>query len=375
MTSQKLYETLQLIVNLDESFELQTSLTQIKDNLTSLTAQPAGTQFQTSLASALSQFSGGANQLKNTITPSQILTIEELGGAEFFDPSIAEKVRSSIERNAMTPSVARDFVKDIASRRADYLQTVNTTLGGLTNLLSADKPMENAAPGEAAFTIPRTLFDNRLGMFAKELNFINLMVEHMSEAESGEIQPVELEYLSSSIPTVAICAGIGLLKLLASVINSFLDAWKKVEEIRELRERLKAVGVSGSAADELTDRITTTIEEVVEESTGLTLSTYTKDGGRRNELKNALKIDFQRLFGQIERGLIVEIRMHESANADKSNAAEVQAIADLTKQFIFPIVAVEPLLLTSNEILEGDVSRKTLTTKKTTTQKKSTKTK
>jgi hypothetical protein len=113
----------------------------------------------------------------------------------------------------------------------------------------------------------------------------------------------------------------------------------------------------------------------VEESTGLTLSTYTKDGGRRNELKNALKIDFQRLFGQIERGLIVEIRMHESANADKSNAAEVQAIADLTKQFIFPIVAVEPLLLTSNEILEGDVSRKTLTTKKTTTQKKSTKTK
>jgi hypothetical protein len=138
---------------------------------------------------------------------------------------------------------------------------------------------------------------------------------------------------------------------------------------------LKAVGVSGSAADELTDRITTTIEEVVEESTGLTLSTYTKDGGRRNELKNALKIDFQRLFGQIERGLIVEIRMHESANADKSNAAEVQAIADLTKQFIFPIVAVEPLLLTSNEILEGDVSRKTLTTKKTTTQKKSTKTK
>ncbi len=366
MTSQKLLEALQLMVGLDAKLKLQTSLNQIRENLTNLAGQPATAQFQTSLATALSTFTAGASQLQKEITPSQFGTIAELGGAEFFDPSIAEKIRDSIEHNAMTPTVARDFVQDISSRRTAFLQTVNTTLDGLRNLISNKGPEPDVAPGDAAFTIPRELFDNQLGKFAKELNFISLMLEHVSEASTGEIQMVELEYLSSSVPIIAVGAGLGMLKLLAMVVNSFLDSWKKVEEIREIRERLKAVGASGAADEELADRITTTVDEVVAESTKLILSNHKKDSARRNELENALKMDLHRLFGQIERGLVVEIQIHESAKADKSNAAELEAIAGLAEGLVFPVAAKEPLLLTSNEILEGDVSSKKATTTKST---------
>jgi hypothetical protein len=198
------------------------------------------------------------------------------------------------------------------------------------------------------------------------------MTERMSEAVSGEIQPVKLEYLASSIPVVAIGADLGLLTLLAKVIYSFLDAWKKVEEIREIRQRLKAVGASGAASEEMDQRIISTVEEVVEESTKLVLSTYQKDGARRNELENGLKIDLRRLFGQIERGLTVEIRTHEpeDEDADQPDARESAALADLAKSLVFPVAAKVPMLLTSNEILEGEVSSKKVTTSTRTSTKK-----
>jgi hypothetical protein len=369
MTSEKLYEVLQLMVDLDAKLQLQPSLNLIRDNLANLASQQATPQIQSNLASGISAFSAGVSQLRSEITPSQFGTIAELGGEEFFAPSIANTVREQIERNAMTPSVASAFVGDIAKRRTAYLQTVNVTLSGLNSLLSAQPPEADLAPGEAAFTIPRELFENKLGKLAKELSFISLMMEHMSEAATGEIQPVELEYLASSIPVVAVAAELGLLTLLANVINSFLDAWKKVEEIREIRERLKAVGVSGAASKEMDERIITTVEEVVEESTKLTLSTYKGDGSRRNELENGLKVDLRRLFGQIERGLTVEIRTNEPVNGDESNARELSALADLAKNLVFPVAAKMPMLLTSSEILEGEVSSKKVTTTRTSAKK------
>jgi len=366
MTSQKLLEALQLMVNLDDRLSLQSSLNQIRDNLAELVGQPATPQFQTGLAAGMSEFSAGIGHLRNEITPSQFGTIAELGGKEFFDPSLADKVRGQIERNAMTPRVASDFVNDISERRTAFLQTVNTTLNGLRSLHSAEPPEANLAPGEAAFTIPRALFDNLLGKFSKELSFISLMMEHLGEAATGAIQPVELEYLASSFPVVAIGADLGLLTLLAKVIGSFLDAWKKVEEIREIRDRLKAVGASGAACEEMDERIVTTVEEVVEESTRLALSSYPDDNGRRNELENGLKMDLHRLFGQIERGLTVEIRTNEPTKADPSTVAESAALADLAKGLVFPVAAKMPMLLSSSEILEGEVSSKKVTTTRTT---------
>ena len=375
MTSQKLYEALQLMVDLDAKLRLQASLNQIKENLTNLVGNPATAQYQTNLASALATFSAGAKQLRTEISPSQFGTIAELGGAEFFDPSIEDKIRDSIERNAITPSVASSFVADIATRREAFLQTVRATLEGLKNLLSAERPEADLAPGAAAFIIPRDLFENQLGKFAKELSFISQMMKDMNEALPGETKPVELEYLSSSIPTVAIAAGLPLLKLLATVIGLFLSTWKTVEEIRELRERLTKVGVSGAAAEELTETITTKVEEVVEESTSLAIQTYAGDAARRNELENALRMDMRRLFGQIELGLNVEIRTNEPAKADPDHAADIAAIAGLTQGFVFPVAAKEPLLLTSSEILEGEVSsKKVTTTTRTTIRRGSTRT-
>jgi hypothetical protein len=365
LSSEKLYEALKLMVDLDQKLGLQTSLAQIRDTLNQLVNSPAAPQHQNTLASAISTFSAGAERLPQEIGATQWSAIEELGGAEFFEPSIAEKVRGAIERNAMTPSVARDTIQDITTRRAEFLQTVSSTLEGITNLVSAGETRKKVPPAEAAFAIPRELFDNRVGLFAVELKFINQLVEHLSEAVTGEVQPVQLEGLSSSNPTVAIVAGLGVLKLLGSVINSFLEAWQKVQRIRGLREELKDVGITTGAVEELTERIETTVEEVVEESTRLNLIDYNKDGGRRNELDSFLKHDLRRLFGQIERGLTVEIRTH-SESAEPSDLEELKAIAEIGRNLRFAGVAKEPMLLEAGEVLEGEISRVKSATKRST---------
>ncbi len=368
MTTDKLQEILSLMVDVDDELRLQTSLAQIRDNLSNLTNSPSAPQFQTALAAALSTFKKGADRLAAEIRPAQGSAIAELGGAEFFDPVIEERVRTAVERNAMTPSVARDYITDLATRRAAFLKTVETTLAGLAALKTVDTSSEPLPPGEAAFTIPRNLFANSLGSFAKELIFLNQMLEHMSEASTGELQSVELEGLSSSTPTVAVAAGLGLLKLLGTVINSFLDAWEKVQKARGLREQLKEVGVSKLAAEELTDQITTMVEQVVEESTTLCLVGYNKDTGRRNELENALRVDLGRLFGQIELGLTVEIKTHETVDASESDMVNKKAINELSHKMQFPAISKEAILLSAGEVLEGDIARIKVTTTKKTTQ-------
>jgi hypothetical protein len=91
--------------------------------------------------------------------------IEAMGGAEFFDPSIAETVKESVQKNAMTPSVARDFVQELAARRAAFLTTVRNAWQNLEKLKITASAL---TPGSAdlALLIPPNIFANELAQFA-----------------------------------------------------------------------------------------------------------------------------------------------------------------------------------------------------------------
>jgi hypothetical protein len=373
MTSQKLYEILRFIDQLDERLDLQPELESVKTSLSNLVSQPAQPQYQSSLATALNGFSQAAAQLGESITPSQHKLIEAMGGGEFFDPLIAEKVKVSVQTNAMTPSVARDFVQELSKRRAAFLSTVRSALENLRALKITASALE---PGSAdlSFLIPRDIFDNQLSQFAKELTFISRLLQSFSEALTGEAEQVELEQLSSSTPTVALVASVPVIGALAFVVNKFLEAWEKIEKIRRIRAEVAEMGLKGAAIDEFTERIATTVEEVVEEATEVVLVKYSGLPERKNELANAIRQDTRRLFGQIERGLTVEFRAEPQENGNDKEQKALKDISDLARVMHFPEIAQEPMLLKGGEILEGEIqavklSKKT-TTHKTTTFKK-----
>lgn len=370
MTAQKLYGTLKFLDALDNKLGLQASLEAIRDALTSLVGAPAQPTHQSALASAMAAFDAAAARLRDSITPSQAAAIADMGGDEFFDPAIAEKVKLSIQSNAMTPSVAKDFVLDLASRRATFLGVVRSAIQGLERLNVRESAL---APGTAdlAFLIPRDLFENHLDEFAKELKFIDRLIRDLSEALTGQPQPVELQELSSSIPTIAVGAGLIVIDKLATIVNKFLDAWKKLEEIRDIRARLKKVGRTGTnIEEELNEEITTIVEEVVEESTSVVLVDFKGELTRRNELQTAIKQDTKRLFGQIERGLTIEFRAVPDPNADEEEKKALGNVSMVSRDMQFPEVTNEPLLLASGEVLEGEIHGMKTTSKTSKTTRK-----
>jgi hypothetical protein len=370
MTSEKLYGILKLVDTLDSKLELQENLEAINSALTNLVNSPAEPQYQAQLANALAAFEAAAPALQNSISQSQAAVIKAMGGEEFFDPAIFDKVKTAVQTNAMTPAVARDLVKDLVSRRSRFLATVRAAMQNLEKLNVRESGLKTGS-ADLAFLIPREIFENQLGPFAKELTFINRLVEHFSEAITGEPQPAELEQLSSSVPTVALLAALPVILAIGEVVNKFLDAWAKIEKIRKMRTELSEMGLSGVALDQMTERVTMTIDQVVEESTQLVIAKYTGESGRRAELENAIRTDTLRLFGQIERGLTVEIRVNTDENNGGSGDEDQKAlasIANLAKELKFPEPAKQPMLLKSGEVLEGEFV--TLhQTKKTTTMK------
>src|SRR5690349_19022297 len=118
MTTGKLYALLSLLEGVEKRLKIQATLDAIVVALTNLTNQPAVPQHQSALASSIAGLEAAAPRLRDEITPSQAADVKAMGGEDFFEPSLAEKVKSSVQTNAMTPSVARDYVQNVTSKRA-----------------------------------------------------------------------------------------------------------------------------------------------------------------------------------------------------------------------------------------------------------------
>jgi hypothetical protein len=304
----------------------------------------------------LASLKNAVSELPNSITPSQLSLLAEMGGEEYFEFEIADKIQDSVEKNAMTPAVARDFVSKLAARRSEFLATITQTRDGLQELGAKDNPL-NPGSADASFIIPRDLFKNELGVFAKELKFLDQLVRDIGEAVTGKVEPVQLETLSSSVPTVAIAANAGIVYVIAKIVDKFLESWERIERIRKARAELADLGIRKSALQELTDQIKTTVNEVVDESVQLALEKYDHDLGRKNELEIALKQDMKRLFGQIERGLTIQFRVEAKDNADENEEKVFASLKQISCKLQFPKVTNEPILLTNGEILDDDADQ------------------
>ena len=354
MNVEKFYETLESAIELDRELKIQSVLEAIRDALSNIASSPAQPQYQSALASSLSTLREAASALSNSATPLLLESLAEMGGKEFFDPSLAIKIQDSIEKNAMTPSVARDFVTTLAANRAQFIDTMKSTREGLQKL-GVHSPGLGAGNADAHFLIPRELFKNELGEFAKELIVINKLVRDVCEAVTGSAEPVQLEALSSSIPTVAIMAEAGVVLILAEIVDKFLTSWERIERIRKVRAELADLAVRKSGLDDLTDEIKRTVANAVTESVNLALEKYPGDHGRKNELATSLQQDTKRLFGQIERGLTIQFNVAPKEDASEEEKIVLNSLGQIRQKLQFPAIASEPILLTDGEVL-GDPS-------------------
>jgi hypothetical protein len=264
MTVERFLEVLNLVDDVETDLEIQSVLEGIAANLSNLVNSPGQPAQQNALATNLTKLRETISELDTRLDPSALEALSSMGGGKFFSPHLASNISDSVSGNAMTPTVARDFVQGLATDRKAFLESVEEARRSLKSLQVSASTLE---PGSAdvSFLIPRELFKNELESFSKELRFISKLFADYSEALTNSRDNVQLQTLSSSVPTVVLVAALPVLSYLGDVVNKFLDAWKKVEEIREVRARVAALGIKGAAYNEFTKEITSTIERVVDE--------------------------------------------------------------------------------------------------------------
>jgi hypothetical protein len=164
MTAQKLLELLKFRDELDKKLRLQPNLETVKQSLDNLVGSPASPPYQAALASAQENLSNSAMALGELLTPSRAAARKEIGGTEFIDPDVTDRVKDSVQKNAMTPSVAKDFVERLVNARAAFLETVRNGRRNLETLnIQEAKPSEDLP--DVAFLIPREPSQNHLGVW------------------------------------------------------------------------------------------------------------------------------------------------------------------------------------------------------------------
>jgi hypothetical protein len=178
MNVRTLAATLQFLTELDTDLAVQSKLQAVLTSLENIVQSPAHPQHQPSLATALRAFDEAVAAMTERISPAVRALIKELEGEKFFDAGMASDVRQAVIINAMTPAVARDFVRTLSAEREAYLGVVNSTNQGIRRLGIKDEALPTGS-AEIAFLIPRGIFGNELGTFAKELGFLNRLITHI----------------------------------------------------------------------------------------------------------------------------------------------------------------------------------------------------
>jgi hypothetical protein len=376
MTSEKLLQTIKFLVDIDQLNTLQPTLDAIGSTLASLASAPAQPTYQESLAKQLDTLDSSVASMALELTPARVNAIEKIGAGGFFNPHIADEVRRAVSQNAMTPTVARDVVQRLASRRSSYITNLETTLQGLMEL-GIKETSPSAGTADLSFIVPRDLFDNDLGRLSAELRFINRLLRHYGEAITGETYIVRLEELSSSDPTIAVLATLELAEHIASTVSKLIELWKTISKWLDARNNLVELDLEGEALNQITEKATKRIESVIEETVEETITTTKYRGPRKNELRNALLIDTRVLYGQLERGLVVEVRAQPPTSPTEDETKSFNNINELNKIMVFPSRNPHPLFLPSaipedlvndDSVIEQTVVEKKRRTKTTTTE-------
>jgi len=241
MTASRLLETLKFLTEVEKTLKIQTRLEQLASAFDGLVSSSTPAS-QSTLAAAMTDTENAFAQLQELMTPMRWSALDEIGVKQSFDLSIPHLIRESFAVNGMTPTVTQTLARNSATQRAASLASLNATLAGLQQLGVAPKGL---GPGEAEVTIvlPKQIFDGQLGKMAKELDFLNRLLRHVSEAVTGQVEPIIVEEISSSEPTFALLGTIGLILAVGKIINTYLDAATKAVKLRALVVESRNAGV------------------------------------------------------------------------------------------------------------------------------------
>jgi hypothetical protein len=285
---------------------------------------------QQNLASAISAMYQALTESKaDVFSPTWRQILHEIGGDELVGEKLKNEIEGSLARNQLTPAVAYQELTALLKRLEEFRDALQQAFSAFTQLKIGNERLE---PGkcEIGVLIPRQAVENSLPKFAEELEELTFILNTFSEVATNQTAELKITTISSSDLLVYLDPGNATFAAcLAVALERVVALYKQMLEIRKLHGELETKGVPSKIAEDLDKYANEVVGlgiqklsvEIVDE-----FYTTNKDGGRKNELKNAVHISLNKIANRIDKGFYIEVRCEPPDPAAEATEDEIKAI-------------------------------------------------
>ena len=351
MNASRLRELVDLLLNLENEFQIQNKLNELSSNLASIVQQPQQPQFQNQFANTLTALTTAEISLREKIEPAQISLLNEIGASKFFVGDLTSKIKDWMHENPHTPAVTQTNLNNFNTERQNYLNNI-TRLRDSLDAIGVKASSLEPGGAEIGFLLPRSLFDNNFEELIDELAEIDFILRAFSELATGSVELMEVRQISTTDPIFFLAMGYVTITMIAQAVTWALDTWERVQKIRKLR--LEASNSQMFSEKEIDSIFGKKCQEIVEKAVTDkldTLSAYIKsETGRKMEQIEHLKKVLYSLLARIERGMIVQVRYLKPPESVQEEGKppdipkEFKELKEITPRLIFPVMEGKPIL-------------------------------
>lgn len=325
----------------------------VRDNLQNQVSQPQQPVYQQNLVVALQALYETLDKSKiNDFSPGWTQIINEIGGDNIFGISLKNTVEEIFSSNQITPAAALQDITELVSKSENFKVAIDNLINAYSNLKIGAEELENGEC-ELGYTIPRLFVKNKLNSLNKEISELNFIITTLSEAVTGEKDEFEVKTISSSDFLVYVLVGLHFGKVMSEIVEKIIDNYKKILEIKKLRNELQTHGVPAKETKGIEQHANSLMEHEIEKLVKALMSKYPKkDAPRKNELTNGVTIALNKVANRIDNGFNIEIRVKELTPVEEenesveesTNAEYVKAIKANMKGMEFIKTSGEPIL-------------------------------
>jgi hypothetical protein len=321
--------------------------------------------YQQNLAKALkTMYSSLSNSVCDSFSPTWRQILNEIGGEELFGDLLRQNIEEIFARNQITPAVALEELKLLYKQLSTFEKALKDGTSGLNHFNIGD---ETLSPGECEIgvLIPRKVVGNKLLDFAKELEEIGFILNTFSEVVTGNKDDLSIRTISSSDLMVYLNAALPYAACLAVAVERTIALYRQLLEIRKLHDEIHKQGVPENDTIGIEKYANKLIGTGIEKLTNEIVDDYykAKDAGRKNELKNAIRISLNKLANRIDQGFNIEIRVQplkQNEQEDKIDDGTIKAIEQIQNSSMnlqFLKLEGQPILKLSENLTEKSHSK------------------
>jgi len=309
-------------------------------------------QYQENLANNLKKIYSSLSVCpSDDFSPAWRQLLSDMGGTPFFGLPLKATIEEIFQRNQITPTVALKELQELSQQLHGFQQALDQILAAFKQFKIGNEKLE---PGECeiGMLIPRDAVDNNLNGFAQELKELVFVLNTFSEVATGKPDELSIKTISSSDLTVYLNAPAPFAACLAVAIERIVALYKQLLEIKKIRGELLKQGVPDKQTAGIEEYANTAMDNGIEVLTVELLEKYhlEKDGHRKNELANALRVSLNRIANRIDRGYNIEVRVEplkvtpQDNETTKKTAEQIGIIQAASKNMQFIKLEGKPIL-------------------------------